>query len=158
MNNFIENDLDQYSDVLADGLRDVAADLRTIDLVDMVSYIRFGSYATLEDLVHSSTELFFKQGTLSFAWNAAIDLGWGEPPIITMAMEFRHHAVSVFFDLTLRAVDESVKVCAILFEDPVEEGSRGVARLGAAVAGARLPGRPSPRPNAALQLRRQGDA
>lgn len=134
-----QTDLDQYSGVLAEGLRDVAADLRTIDLVDMVSYIRFGSFATLEDLVHSSTELFFRQGTLSFAWSAGIDLTWSEPPMITMGMEFRSCAISVFFDLTLRALDESVTVLAIMFEDPIDEESQKVARLTEAIAEARLP-------------------
>lgn len=128
---------------MADGLKDVAADLRTIDLVDMVSYVRFGSYATIEDLVHSSTELFFRQGTLTFAWSAGIDMTWSEPAMITMGMEFRSSAISVFFDLTLRAFDESVKVCAILFEEPVAEPADKVIRLSQAIADARLTDRSS---------------
>lgn len=153
MNNSTEIDLDQYSIVLADGIRDVAADLRTIDLVDMVSYIRFGSYATIEDLVHSSTELFFRPGTLSFAWNAGTELSWSEEPMITMGMEFRSCAISVFFDLTLRALDESVKVCAILFEEPLPDPAEKVMRLSEAIAEARLP---APAPLVSLKVRRDG--
>ncbi len=157
MDHFTEKNLDQYSDVLVNGLRDVTADLRTIDLVDMVSYIRFGSYATIEDLVQSSTEMFFQNGALSFAWNAGIDLTWGDPPMITMAMEFRHRAVSVFFDLTLRALDETVKVCAVLFEEPIGETAHKVTRLGEAIAEARLPRRAAPWSSAPLPVRREDD-
>ena len=143
MNNYFEPELGRYSGLLADSLKDVAAELRSIDLVDIVSYIRFGSLATLEDLVHSSTELYFKQGTLSFAWTAGVDLGWGELPTITMGMEFRHAAISVFFDLSLRAFDESVKVCGILFDDPVGTPAEKVGLLSDAIAEARLPERPA---------------
>ncbi len=152
-----ETDLDQYSGVLTEGLGDVAADLRTIDLVDMVSYIRFGSYATIEDLVHSSTELFFRQGTLSFAWSAGIDLAWSEPPMITMGMEFRSCAISVFFDLTLRALDENITILTIMFEEPVGDPDERVTRLSEAIAEARLPDRSPCSPPAVLQTRR-GDA
>jgi hypothetical protein len=141
LTNFFETELNQYSTVLAENLREVAADLRAIDLADLVSYIRFGSYTTIEDLVHSSTELFFRQGTLSFAWTAGVDLGWGEQPSITMGMEFRHCRVSVFFDLSVRAFDESVTVCGILFEEPVVDPRLKVDVLTDAIAGARLPDR-----------------
>ena len=58
-------------------------------------------------------------GTISFAWTARVELGWEEPPIVTIGLEFRNHAISVFFDLTLLADHQSVKVRGILFDDPV---------------------------------------
>ena len=155
MTQFIQTNLGQCSTVLADGLKDVATELRTIDLVDIVSYIRFGSFATLEDLVHSSTELFFRPGTLSFAWSAGVDLGWEEPPAVTMGMEFRHTDVSVFFDLSLRASDESVKVSGILFDGPTGGAEETVSRLTQALAEARLPERQSFRPTVSIAAPRQ---
>ena len=119
MTKYFETDLECYSAILSDNLRDVATELRTIDLVDLVSYIRFGSFATLDDLIQSSTELFYKAGTISFAWTARADIGWEDLPTVTVGLEFRHAAISVFFDLSLRAFDQSVKVCGIMFDDPV---------------------------------------
>ena len=139
MTKYFEADLERYSAILSDNLQDVAAELRTIDLVDIVSYIRYGSFATLDDLIQSSTELFFRSGTISFAWTARVDLGWEDPPIVTIGMEFRHHAISVFFDLTLRADQQSVKVCGILFDDPVGTPAEKLGVLASAIAAARMP-------------------
>lgn len=139
MTKYFEADLERYSAILSDNLQDVATELRTIDLVDIVSYIRYGSFATLDDLVQSSTELFFRSGTISFAWTARVELGWEEPPIVTVGMEFRHHAISVFFDLTLRADQQSVKVCGILFDDPVGTPAEKLGVLASAIAAARMP-------------------
>ena len=133
------SDANQYAKVLSDNLREFTADLRTIDLSDLVAFLRFGCYATVEDLVLSSTELFFKSGTLNFAWTGEVDLPWDAQPSVTMGMEFRHRAVSVFFDLSLRAYDDTVKVCGILFEGDGDEADDKVARLSQAIAEARLP-------------------
>ena len=94
-----ETDGGAYAAILADNLRDVAADLGAVDPVDLVSFIRFGCFTALEDLVQSSTELFFKHGTLTSAWTACVDLAWDSLPVVTLGLEFRHPGVSVFFDL-----------------------------------------------------------
>ena len=146
MTYIFESDLNQYSTVLEENLNGVAEDLRTIDLADLVSYIRFGSYATIEDLLHSSSELFFQHGALNFAWTAGVDMPWGELPTVTMGMEFRLRAVSVFFDLSLRAFDQTVKVCGILFEEPVRNPQEKISRLSDAIAEVRLPEQPERRP------------
>ena len=139
MTRYFEADLERYSAILSDNLNDVVTELRTIDLVDIVSYIRYGSFATLDDLIQSSTELFFKPGTISFAWTARVELGWDEPPIVTIGMEFRHHAASVFFDLTLRANQQGVKVCGILFDDPIGTPAEKLGVLAHALEAARMP-------------------
>lgn len=156
MNFSFETDLDRYAGVLAQGLQRVAEDLRTIDLVDVISYIRFGSYATLEDLLQSSTEMFFRHGVLSFAWTAGVDMAWGEEPTISVGMEFRHAAVTVFFDLLLRANDNAVRIGGILFEETRAGPADKVQRLRDAIADARLPAKSSWPPQA--RLRRRGGA
>ena len=47
MSYLAEPDDGAYAAVLAEGLRDVAADLRTIEPVDLVSFIRFGSFPAI---------------------------------------------------------------------------------------------------------------
>ena len=127
--------------MLAAGLRDVTADLRTIDPVDLVSFIRFGSYGAIEDLIQSSVELFFKHGTLISSWSACVDLAWDSLPLVTLGMEFRHPAVSVFFDLVIGAQAEDVAVQAVIFEDQEPAAVDGVTVLARAIADARLPRR-----------------
>lgn len=133
-----ETEFSEYSLVLANCLKEVADELRSIELADLVSYIRFGSYTTLEDLVHSSTELLFRPGTLTFGWTAAVEIGWGDEPCVTLGMEFRCSRVSVFFDLSIRALDEDVSVCGVLFEEPIGDAA-GPSALQRAIEEARLP-------------------
>lgn len=157
MSHTAESDDDAYAATLADSLVDVVGDLRTIDIVDLVSFIRFGSYAAIEDLIHSSTELFFKPGTLISAWTACVDMAWDSLPVVTLGMEFRHPVVSVFFDLLLGGLEQGVAVRGILFEEPVEGLAERLAALGRAIADARIPcratGRNAPSTNGRL-LRR----
>jgi hypothetical protein len=130
-----------YAAVLADGLRDVTADLRTIDPVDLVSFIRFGSHGAVDDLIQSSVELFFKHGTLISSWSACVDMAWDTCPLVTLGMEFRHPMVSVFFDLVLGAHQGEVAVQAVIFENPESDEAGGVPLLARAIADARLPAR-----------------
>lgn len=135
-----------YATVLAEGLREVTADLRTIDPVDLVSFIRLGSHGAIEDLIQSSVELYFKQGTMISSWSACVDLAWDSFPLVTLGMEFRHPIVSVFFDLVLGAHAGEVSIQAVLFEEPEPDAASRVDRLAHAIADARLPRRVTDRP------------
>ena len=126
-----------YADIIAENIGSFVEDLRAVDLVDLISFIRFESFPTVEDLVNSSTELFFKAETLMFAWAAGVDLNWEAPPVVTLGLEFRHPGVSVFFDLTLRDVDHTVVVLGAVFDDAPDDPC---ATLAAAFAAARVPG------------------
>lgn len=130
-----------YADILTSNLQDFVREVRTIDLVDLVSFIRFQSFGAIEDLLQTSTELLFKEGTLTFAWRAGVDMDWSDIPTVTLGMEFRHVAVSVFFDLSLRAFEQSVVIAGILFDKPFDDYPTRALRLTEALADARLPRR-----------------
>ena len=130
-----------FAAMLVDNLREVTEELRTIDVVDLVSFIRYGSYTAIDDLIHSSTELFFRQGSLMSAWTACVDLAWETLPTITLGMEFRHPVVSVFFDLLIGAGRDAVKVRGMLFEEPCETAGDRLRLLSRAIDEARLPQR-----------------
>lgn len=129
-------DLARFGGIVADNIVEFVDELRAIDLVDLVSYIRLESFPTVEDLVHSSTELFFKPGTLTFGWAAAADVRWDALPAITLGLEFRHPPVSLFFDLTIRDATSGVEVLGLSFDAPVADP---VAQLGRAFAETRIP-------------------
>ncbi len=143
--------------IIEANILDVVDELRAVDLVDLISFIRFDSFPTIEDLVNSSTELFFKPDVLVFSWAAAVELQWDTLPVVTLGLEFRHPTVAVFFNLTMRDAGQSVEVLGVTFDrprfDPAGVLSRALAesRLPAA-AGQALPfaappvGRPARRP------------
>jgi hypothetical protein len=135
----VENQYDAYARVLTDGLQDVFEELHAIDPVDLVTHVRLGEYAAIEDLLLSSTELFFREGSLTFAWTASARIEWGNVPAVTLGMEFTHMSVSVFFDLSLRAMDQVVSIGSILFDPECHEPQERLKRLTRAVADAHLP-------------------
>ena len=127
---------------LAEGVKQVADELRLVDLVDFVSYIRAEQFANIEDILNSSVELYFKPGTLTFGWVADLAVDWDKPPRIILDMEFRHLSVFAFFGLALEAEHESVEIRFISFENASEDPSENTRRLVEAIADARLPATP----------------
>ncbi|SDR62844.1 hypothetical protein SAMN05519103_08136 [Rhizobiales bacterium GAS113] len=123
---------------LAEGVKKVAAELRLVDLVDFITYIRTEQFANIEDIVNSSVELLFKPGTLTFGWGADLRVDWGEPPQIMLDMEFRHMSVTVFFGLALEAHHASVEIRYVSFEDAADDPEVNTRRLAEAIADARL--------------------
>ena len=125
---------------LAEGVKDVATELRLVDVGDLIAFVRMGQYATIQDLVDSSVELFFKPGALTYAWAADLQVSWTTPPIIFLDLEFRHLAVTVFFSLALRPGSASVQIHDVRFENPSPDPEDNTRQLAAAIADARLDG------------------
>ncbi|MGP8233410.1 MAG: hypothetical protein ACLQL2_12230 [Methylovirgula sp.] len=127
---------------IADGIMDVAAELRMMNVADYVSFIHLEQFNNIRDIVNSSMELYFKHGTLSYGCSADYELEWDQPPSILLDLEFRHHEILVRFNLVLRAAHASVEICDISFAS----GSLGevddTRRLVAAIADAKLTATP----------------
>ena len=87
--------------IIADALVDVASELRLTDAAELMSMIRNDQAANIADLVNSSTELFFKSGTLRYALSASFKAPWDATPTVEIDMEFRHAAVCAFFRLKI---------------------------------------------------------
>ncbi len=126
--------------IIAEALIDVASELRLTDVAELITLIRNDQDANLADLVNSSTELFFKGGTLRYALSAHYVAPWDATPVVSLDMEFRHERVSAFFRLTIGEKRAKIEVTDILFdEDGLDERAK-VERLTAAFASARVRG------------------
>lgn len=123
---------------LADGLRDVAAELRLIDAVDLVTFIRTEQFGNIRNLVSSSTELFFKSGTIAFGLSGDVDLKWGAAPSVALDMEFHHKRVNVYFRLLLHALHAAIEINHISFDGGSADPDENTQRLIEAIADARL--------------------
>ncbi len=125
--------------ILADALVDVATELRLADPTELLLMIRSDHEANIADLVNSSSELFFKAGSLRYGLVARYELGWESTPSVRLDMEFRHAEVTVFFRLTIGRARGGGEVVDIFIDDgePTDvEVSR--ARLAQAIADARV--------------------
>jgi hypothetical protein len=123
---------------LADGLRDVASELRLIDAVDLITFIRAEQFGNIMALVNSSTELFFKPGTIRFGSSGDVDLSWGGTPAVALDMEFHHMRVNVYFRLLLKALYAGIEIIHISFEAASRDPNENTRHLIDAIADARL--------------------
>ncbi len=127
--------------IIADALIDVASELRLTDAAELVAMIRNDHAANIADLVNSSTELFFKSGTLRYALSASFRAPWDATPEVALDMEFRHAAVCAFFRLTIGQRRAGVEILDILYDERGLDERTKADRLIAAFDGARLGGR-----------------
>jgi hypothetical protein len=124
--------------ILADALIDVASELRLTDVAELINLIRNDESANLADLVNSSTELFFKRGTMRYALSASFKASWDATPEIALDMEFSHAMVSAFFRLTIGRRRAGVEVMDVLFDEEGLDAQSKAERLTAALAAARV--------------------
>jgi hypothetical protein len=123
---------------LAAVAKELAAELRLTDVVDLITFIRTDNHPNISDLVNSSAELYLKPGTLSYGWAAEIDMRWTGNPSVKLDLEFQHRQVTAFFKLILEARQAGVELSHVEFEAPSEAPAENTRRLIEAVADARL--------------------
>jgi hypothetical protein len=131
-------DLERKERILSEAIESVAAELRLVDVADFIAYIRFEQFANIQDIVSSSTELFFKSGTLNYGGAADFELDWSAPPLIILDLEFQHHEVAIAFKLALRANRTSVVIRHFSVEQSNGDLEMEICRMIEALADARL--------------------
>src|SRR5262249_38756450 len=128
----------QREKVLADGIKEVASELRLIDATDLVAFIRTEQFANIGALVSSSAELYFRPGTLRFGQSGDVNLNWGETPSVQLDMEFHHMRVSVYFSLLLEAQQAGIEINYIGFDNASADPDENTRRLAEAIRCARV--------------------
>jgi hypothetical protein len=123
---------------LGEAIRDVASELRLIDAADFIAFLRTEQFANIRSLVNSSTELFFKPGTVTFGLSGHVEVTWSSNPAVVLDMEFEHKSVRATFRLMLEALQAGVEIDQIAFEDGSSDPDENTERLIDAIADARL--------------------
>jgi hypothetical protein len=123
---------------LAEGLRDVASELRLIEAADLIAFIRTEQFGNIANLVASSTEFYFLPGTVKFGQSGDIDVRWGGTPVISLDMEFKNRGVSAYFRLRLEALQAGVEITYITFDESAADPNENTRRLVEAISDARV--------------------
>jgi hypothetical protein len=126
---------------IADGIMDVAAELRMLNVADYISFIHLEQFNNIRDIVNSSMELYFKHGTLSYGCSADYEIEWDQPPSVILDLEFRHQEVVARFNLTLQAAHAAVEISEISFGPGTRDEADDTRQLVSAIADARLASR-----------------
>lgn len=128
----------EFESMLADALVDVATEIRLTDPCELIGLIRGERTANLADLVTSSTELFFKTGTVRYGLFAVCRVNWNEAPEFGLSMEFRHRDITAFFQLLIGRRRAGVELVDVQFGDENLGDSDRRARLAGAISDAKL--------------------
>lgn len=123
---------------LAEGLRDVASELRMIEVADLIAFIRTEQFGNISTLVASSAECYFLPGTLKFGQSGDINVRWGGVPSVNLDMEFQHLGVNVYFRLELEALQAGIEITYISFDASAPDPDENTRRLVDAIKGARV--------------------
>ena len=124
--------------ILADALTEFVADLSLVEPGDMIDYIRGHKWATVADLVQSSSELWFRDGTLLFGCMGDVDVDWLKPPTISLDLEFQNDGICAFFTLLLGHPDCLIELKTLWFACPPADEAAATDLFAQALADARL--------------------
>jgi hypothetical protein len=124
--------------ILAEGIEQVVAELRLVEVIDYIAFLRMERLGNVADIVNSSSQLYLKAGTLRFGCEGDVHLTWGTVPTIDLAMEFHHQGVSAHFRLGLAAASASVTITFIAFDTPDASPEEHTHMLRAAVEASRV--------------------
>ncbi len=123
---------------LAEAIKQVVAELRLVDVVDYVAFLRLEHHGNVADLVASSSELYLKPGVLRYANSGSVRLNWGQVPIVQLGLEFKHAGVAAHFQLELGASAAAVDITYLSLDDHASTSEEATERLVAAIADAHL--------------------
>ena len=96
--------------LIAEAIRDVASEIRLVDLTDLVSYFRIDRMGPVEALINSALELYFKPGRLSFAGAGSAHINWNGSIDVRLDFEFRHDGLSIFFTMVMRSDGAAIHI------------------------------------------------
>ena len=133
-----EGEINGCERLLAEALRDVATELRLVDVGDFIAYVRNSRLANIRDLIASSSELYFQPGTLQFGDVADADTPWDAPANILLDLEFQHDGLTAFVRLTLSRESAAVEMLGLHGTGHDAGEVAGMHRLALALEGASI--------------------
>ena len=98
----MHEDLEQY---LNDALREVALEIRSVDVIELATNLHALKFANVGDIVHSALELHFKPHAITFGYcRRRCELGWFGRPAISLDLELHNSGVDAYFCLVIEAM------------------------------------------------------
>ncbi|MGO4573385.1 hypothetical protein [Microvirga sp. 2TAF3] len=131
-------DVRAYEEVLACNIKDVVGDLCLADADIIMAYVTKKLHGNMNEIVASSTELFFKDKTLTYTHSADVDTQWGPTPGVILNMAFAYGPVNVLFKLVLGDKYAGVQIEEMTLTDCSVKGLFDAIEFGRVLKSARL--------------------
>jgi hypothetical protein len=129
----------EFERQINDAMREVALDLRSVDVIDFASFMHSLKLANVGDLVNSSLELYFRPHALIFSYTGDVELTWFGMPSVGLDMELHCAGVDVYFRLTIEALSVGVQINHLALDGRACEEPCDASRFAQAIEEARLP-------------------
>ncbi|SMH51935.1 hypothetical protein [Mesorhizobium australicum] len=115
--------------LVANAIQEVVSELRMVDVVDYIAFIRMERFGNISDLVESAAELYFMPGTLKLGHGGEAQVAWSSPPKIVLDLELRPSGATVYFSLTLTDEYAGIEVNYVSFDMPDPDPGVNTRRL-----------------------------
>ena len=132
----------------------MALELRSVDVIDLASYIHTLKLANVGDLINSALELYFRPHTYVFSYSGEVELTWFGRPSVSLDMELHNAGVDVYFSLIIEALAVGVQIKYLSVDGITCDERCDATRFSKALETARLP----VVPNAGNRWRQRPDA
>lgn len=114
---------------LAIAMEEVATELRLVDLLDLVAFVRLEQFANIEHIINSSTEVHFRPNVLRFSQVADADLDWDGNPKLSFGMIFDYGGVKIYFRLLIMRENAAVEIDFIDILNPSDCAAENTHRI-----------------------------
>lgn len=135
---FLVPDLPKFEAILAHSIKDVVDEIQLADVEILHRYAANSAHGNMNDFVLSSTELFYKDQTLTYDYGADIQGSSSVDRSIVLKMKFTHGPVLVRFWLTLKADRASISINSVLLDHKLKSPELDEATFAQFLEAARL--------------------
>ena len=125
-------------EAIASAIADFIEDLKLVDVVDFIAYIRTDQHGNIEELINTSAELYFKEGSRRYSMAAQAEVEWEETPRVSLDLEFFNKGVWIYFTIVLSWPDNAGNVSYVAVPEAAGDKERETALLLEALKDARL--------------------
>ncbi len=115
--------------LVASAIQEVVSELRMVDVVDYIAFIRMERFGNISDIVDSAAELYFMPGTLRLGHGGEAHVAWSSPPRIVLDLELRSQGATVYFSLTMTDDHAGIEVNYVSFDAPDSDPMVNTRRL-----------------------------
>lgn len=115
--------------LVASAIQEVVSELRMVDVVDYIAFIRMERFGNISDIVDSAAELYFMPGTLRLGHGGEAHVAWASPPRIVLDLELRSQGATVYFSLTMTDEHAGIEVNYVSFDTPDSDPMVNTRRL-----------------------------
>lgn len=111
----IEPNYKEHEPIVADALTGFIQEIRLIELVDFIAYLRLERHSQLSDLVTAAAEMYFAPQFLELGDGSYATLDWSERPSIYLNLVLQTAGATIYLTLTLEEERANIAISYIAY-------------------------------------------